>query len=154
MWLLIRRLAFRLPTALQVDCDRVILFHGGGTSTFKYLQDVVPYLGLTFKNPPSRIWALVDSSNTLEVPAPVFCKGEPFFVVEAASRPSRFEWAKKVDFRPFYMKTWTLSELLQAYVTLSAVDHDAHYFAAARICGSQKNLSDTYSKHTGYPLGN
>jgi hypothetical protein len=135
IWFLIRRLAFRLPTALQIDRGEAILFHEGGTSIFQDLQDVVPYLALAFENPRSRIWVLVDSNDSLEKPAAVFCKGQPFFVVEAASRPSRFEWAKKVRSTNFYMKTWTLSELLQAYVTLSAVIHDAHYFCSRSYMG-------------------
>jgi hypothetical protein len=135
IWLLIRRLAFRLPTALQVERDKAILFHGGGTSIFNDLQDVVPYLELEFENDRSRIWVLVDSNKDLEKPAAVFCNGLPFFVVEAASRPSRFEWAKKGLFLKFYMKTWTLSELLQAYVILLAVVHDTHYFCSRSYMG-------------------
>lgn len=114
-----RRLALELPTALQVEKDHAILFHGRGTSRFLLHDSSFSYMRLKF--PPhdsGRIWALVDSNQDLFEPAPVFRKGKPFFVVEAASpRLPRLEWVKKVISRSFYMKTWDLSEILQAYVT-------------------------------------
>ena len=111
-----RRLALKLPTALQVEEEHAMLFHDGGTSQFTSLASAVRYMGLEFDDPSSRIWALVDSSQLLSEPAPIFRASGPFFVVEAASRRSCFEWAERVHHRYFYMKTWTFSEVLQVYV--------------------------------------
>ena len=96
VWLLIRRLALRLPTALQIRSDEALLFHEGGVSLFRNLLNNGAYLGLGFNNPSSKIWVLVDSSPNLPEPAPVFRAGEAFFVVEAASREHRLEWCKKI----------------------------------------------------------
>lgn len=116
-WLLLQRVALGLPTALQVREEYAVLFHQGGISSFVYLKDDIPYMDLAPDEPSGRIWALIDSSQLLSEPAPVFRAGSPFFVVEAASRQNRFEWAKKVDHLYFYMKTWAFSEVLLAYVT-------------------------------------
>ena len=117
IWLLMKRLSLKLPTALQVGNGYAILFHDGGTSQFASVTEAIYYIRLRFDDPSSRIWALVDSNNDLLEPAPIFRVRGPFFVIEAASRWNSFEWAKKVYRRHFYMKTWTFSEVLQAYVT-------------------------------------
>jgi len=116
-WLLMKRLSLKLPTALQVENGYAILFHDGGTSIFTSVTEAVGYIGLRFKDPSSRIWALVDSNNDVLRPAPIFRRRGPFFVIGVASRQNHFEWAKKVYRRHFYMKTWAFSEVLQAYVT-------------------------------------
>jgi hypothetical protein len=116
-WLLIRRLALKLPTALQINSNKAFLFYEGGTFTFQDLQSTDEYLQLQFSNPSSKIWVLVDSSNALSKPAPAFCMAHRFFVVEAASREILLKWAKKVVFIQFCMKTWSFSEILQVYVT-------------------------------------
>jgi hypothetical protein len=87
-------------------------------------------MGLKFNDPSSKIWVLVDSSPTLPEPTPVFLPGYPFFVIEAASRRLRFEWAKKVHSAYFCMKTWSFSEVLQVYVTSPSGVHSAHYFCS------------------------
>jgi hypothetical protein len=135
VWLLIRRLALRLPTALQIDDSEVFLFHEGGTSLFQGLKSVSAYLGLNFSTPSSKIWVLIDSSAMLLEPAPVFRKRRPFFVVEAASRLSRFEWGKKVFAKYFCMKTWSFSEVLQMYVTPPSGVHNAHCFCSRPYLG-------------------
>jgi len=135
VWLLIRRLSLRLPTALQLFNGEAILFHEGGTSVFGDLEDPSHYVGLKFTNPSSRIWVLVDSNATLLNPAPVFTIGRPFFVVEAASNQYRFEWAKKVLATYFCMKTWAFSEVLQVYVTLLSGVYNAHYFCIRPFLG-------------------
>ena len=66
-----------------------------------------------------RIWALVDSNQDLAKPTGVFSTGRVFFVIQAASpRPQRVQWLERVDSQYFYMKGWSLSEVLQAYVGL------------------------------------
>jgi hypothetical protein len=94
VWLLIRRLALRLPTAVQIRSDEALLFHEGGVSLFQNLINNGAYLGLGFSNPSSKIWVLVDSNFALPEPTPVFCMGYPFLsskqhLVSAASSGAR-----------------------------------------------------------------
>jgi len=114
-----RRLVLRLPTALQVREGEAILFHEHGVSRFEFINNNIPYLSLRVPHySTGRIWALVDSSQTVVKPAPLFQYGSPFLVVEAAPPfQPRLEWTKKVISQYFYMKLWTFSEVLQAYVT-------------------------------------
>ncbi len=126
IWILVRRLTLRLPTVLQIRPHQALLFHENGISVFQDLIDNGTYLGLKFANPRSKIWVLVDSNNILDKPTGVFRMGRPFFVLQVASRGDPFEWAKKVYFDRFYMKTWTLSEVLQAYETPLSCVHDTH----------------------------
>lgn len=111
-----RRLVLKLPTVLQVDKDCMILFHNG--STFSFLQSKpINHIGL--ESPPNaRTWAPVDPSQLLSEPALIHHTSQPSFVVEAASRLSYFNWANKVHHIHFYAMTWSLSEVLQTYVTL------------------------------------
>jgi len=41
----------------------------------------------------------------------------------------------RVSMFSFYMKTWTLSEVLQGYVTPSSGVHDTHYFCGRPFMG-------------------
>ena len=120
-WLLVRRLALGLPTALQVRKKYAILFHERGTNGFKRLDVAFPYMKLGF--PPrslGRIWALVDSNSSLRDPASIFTSSVPFFTVESVrSCQQRRKWAHKVALKWFYMKTWIFSEVIQASVTPS-----------------------------------
>ena len=121
-----QRLSLKLPTALQIEEGCAILFHQGGTSRFVSLSEATRYSGLGPDNSSGRIWALVDSSQALPEPARLFCAGKPFFFVGAVSRQSHFGWAKKVGHQHFYMKTWALPEVLQAYVTPLREVHNTH----------------------------
>ena len=133
IWLLMRRLSLELPTVLQVEPSYAILFHKGGVLEFQSLDTLILYEGLCFEpGNTGRIWALIDASQRLEEPAPIFRGGKPFFVVEAASpRSKRFEWARKITYQVFYMKRWTFSEVLRAYVTTHLAAHDAHVSVVA-----------------------
>ena len=114
-----RRLAFKLPTALQVDHSFAILFHEGGVSEFTYLNARQRYLTLDPQSNSgrNRIWALVDSSPTFPQPANIFIRSSPFFIVEAVSpRSDHLEWLKRNHYNKFHMKPWSASEVLQAYV--------------------------------------
>src|SRR5216684_2048546 len=126
LWVLLRRLTLRLPTALQIFPDEAVLFHEGGTAFFQNLTDSSTYLGLEFANPQSKIWVLVDSNNALDEPTGVFRMGRPFFVLQIASRETGLDCANKFYFDRFYMRTWTLAEVLQAYETSSSCVHDTH----------------------------
>ena len=111
--LLLRRLALKLPTALQIGPNDVVFFHGRGVEEFVRLDKAALYRPL-LSSPPDRIWALVDSNRQLEMPSPVFVDG-PFFVVEVAyPRPSRQEWARSIRHKRFFMRPWSFSEVLQA----------------------------------------
>ena len=116
IWLLIRRLALGLPTALQINQDCALLFHEGGVCQFTDLENKEAYSPLVSSG-PGRIWALVDSNQDLVKPTGVFNTGGLFFVVQAAAPLlPRLQWLKAVNSQSFYMKRWTFSEILQAYV--------------------------------------
>ena len=127
------RLSLELPTVLQVEAGSAILFHEGGVSQFRHLDMIEPYVDFeSSSGGPGRIWALIDANENLAEPAPIFRSNTPFFVVEAASpRPKRFEWARKSPYQMFYMKIWTFSEVLRAYVSPHLAAHDAHVSVVA-----------------------
>jgi len=117
-----RRLALKLPTALQIDSSYAILFHEGGVFEFqdsKFNPDYRP-LTLLYENYSSRIWALVDTNPDLLEPFSIFKRSSLFFVVDAASpRSEHLKWLKKVSHDYFYMRLWSDSEVLQAYAALA-----------------------------------
>jgi hypothetical protein len=121
LWLLMRRLAQRLPTALQISKSYAVLFHNGGVSEFTHLEGHPEYdtLGPSHKR-SSRIWVLIDSNPRLLEPADIFLYSTPLFVVDAMSgRSGRLGWLKKIRRTDFYMRTWSMSEVIQAYVNLT-----------------------------------
>ena len=104
---------------LQISRTYALLFHEGGVCHFTDLENSDLY-GLLTSSGSGRIWALVDSNPDLAKPTGVFATGRLFFVVQAASpRPQRVQWLDAVDSQRFYMKGWSFSEVLQAYVGLS-----------------------------------
>ena len=122
--LLLRRLALRLPTALQVHNNFAILFHEGGVSEFASLDKPSVYnalRSLSGGDPKQKVWALVNTSEFLSDPADIFKDHEIFFVVDATSpRSEHLEWLDKINHQKFYMKPWSLSEIIQAYVDLAS----------------------------------
>jgi hypothetical protein len=119
LWLLIHRLALGLPTALQIHSSYAILFHQGGVSQFKDPNDRLAYekLGFPLGDHRKRIWALIDTNPGLLEPGKIFRHNKPFFVVDATSPFSdHVELFDKVPIRAFYMKPWSLSEIIQVYV--------------------------------------
>lgn len=117
IWLLIQRLALGLPTALQISKRYALLFHEGGVCQFSDLETDEIY-NLLVSPSPGRIWALVDSNEDLARPTGIFNTGRLFVVQAASPRPERVRWLEQVDSQYFYMKGWSLSEVLQAYVGL------------------------------------
>ena len=118
-----RRLALKLPTALQIHSSYAILFHEGGVFEFKDPENRPCYrsLALLSKNSSSRIWALVDPNPDLLEPFSIFRYSSPFFVVDAASpRSEHLQWLKKVSHDYFYMRVWSDSEVLQVYADLAS----------------------------------
>ncbi|KAF9647700.1 hypothetical protein BDM02DRAFT_3129593 [Thelephora ganbajun] len=121
MWLLMRRLALRLPTALQTTESYAILFHEGGVSPLT-LDNTVFYTRLPY--PSNRVWALVDLNPDLQEPANLFKHPTPFFVVGAISpRSGDLTWLTTINHSNFYMKSWTVSEVLQARPFLGTNPH-------------------------------
>jgi hypothetical protein len=116
------RLALELPTALQVHRNYAILFHRGGVFQFANLNSPMVYDDVLAPEPddgPQRIWALIDTNQFLLEPADIFKQRGTFFVVNTTSpRSEHIEWLNKSNREYFYMKPWSLSEVLQAYVYL------------------------------------
>ena len=104
LWLLMRRLALMLPTALQVHKDYAILFHADGVSPFANLDD--PQFNQAMRGRKSeRIWALIDTNTFLSEPAQIFKHKGPFFVVGAEPPcPDHADWLLKIDHERFYMR--------------------------------------------------
>jgi hypothetical protein len=112
----LRRLALKLPTALQTKPNHALLFCEEGVKAF--VEPDSPGAYAKFKPKAgdfqNRIWALVDSDQQVHRPALVF-QQKAFFVVEASSPcPARHEWTDRIEPKFFYMKLWSFSEVLQA----------------------------------------
>ena len=113
------RLALRLPTALQIRKGHAILFHEGGVSQFSAPDDNLRYPGLRFEpeDRSKRIWALIDTNQSLLEPAEIFRISSSFFVVNAVSpRAQSTDWFRKSLFQNFYMNPWSVLGILQGYV--------------------------------------
>ena len=114
LWLLVRRLACKLPTALQINDYLAILFHESGVSQFTNPNDPLPHDILTPLS-DERIWALVDIGGHFPEPTGIFKHSGPFFIVHAASPCSiRPRWLDEVAYKEFCLNHWSLLELLQA----------------------------------------
>ena len=87
--ILLPRLAHKLPTALQTEPNRALLFYEKGVKEFTQLNLPAHFSPLESRDDPQgRVWALVDSNGGLQEPAMVFQRG-PFFVVQTSSpRPA------------------------------------------------------------------
>jgi hypothetical protein len=110
----LRRLALKLPTALQINPNRALLFYEKGVKEFTELNAPAYNPLGPMADPLGRIWALVDCMEGLHEPAPVFKNG-PFFVVETTSPcPAGLRWTRNVRSNHFYMKLWSFVEVLQA----------------------------------------
>jgi len=114
-----RRIALGLPTILQTHKEYAILFHDGGISQLDDLDNPEAYRALKFSwragDHHKRIWALVDTGPLLPEPANIFKHPKTFFVV-TATHYSDPDWIERVDFREFFMKPWSFSEIIQVYV--------------------------------------
>lgn len=114
-----RRLALGLPTVMQVDISYAILFYKRGIFEFEHSVGHHDYseLKLPPEARPGRIWALVNSNPALLGPTNILRHRSPFFIVDAASPTSdHLGWLEKTSYEKFYMKPWTISEVIQAYM--------------------------------------
>ncbi|KAF9648100.1 hypothetical protein BDM02DRAFT_2349856 [Thelephora ganbajun] len=129
--ILLRRLALKLPIALQIRPNHALVFYRGGVKEFSRLENRSVYHPLSSEHgPPGRIWVLVDSNRELHEPAPAF-QGGFFFVVEASfPHPSHHRWIRDIRNICFYMKSWSFVEVLQAQVDLPPGIHNAYSFTA------------------------
>ena len=115
--LLVLRLRAQLPT----------IYQSRGTHLYYFADDGVYVINLTPRpiatNFTSQFhkstWCLIDSNDELDS-IPGFIRDQDLFIVQASSpRPHRYAWTDKASgsvFR-YFMKSWTLSELLVGYVT-------------------------------------
>jgi hypothetical protein len=121
---LVLRLQARLPTIYQSRDTHLYYFAEDGV----YLINLIPSPIATNAQFDSSTWCLVDSNQSLDT-VPVFIQDLDLFIVQASQsrypvchtppRPDRSAWIDKAT-RPvwqYFMKSWTLPELLVGYVT-------------------------------------
>ncbi|KIL65205.1 hypothetical protein M378DRAFT_162471 [Amanita muscaria Koide BX008] len=123
--LLVLRLQARLPTIYQSRKDHLYYFANDGVFKIDLTRGLI---ATDFKSQFDRsTWCLIDSNQSLDT-VPGFIQDLDLFMVHASSpRPHRFEWIKKAT-RPvarYFMKSWTLSELLVGRVLQDTVYSEA-----------------------------
>ncbi len=117
--LLVLRLQAQLPTIYQSRDTHLYYFADDGV----YLVKLTPgFVATDFKSQFHKsTWCLIDSNQSLDT-VPVFIQDLGLFIVQASEsspRPHRYAWIDKAT-RPvmqYFMKSWTLPELLVGYVT-------------------------------------
>jgi hypothetical protein len=112
--LLVLRLQAQLPTIYQSRASHLYYFADDG-----YLINLTPSLIATNFKFHKSTWCLIDSNLSLDT-VPVFIQDLDLFIVQASSsRPHRYAWIDKATgpVYQYFMKPWTLPELLVGYVT-------------------------------------
>jgi len=116
---LVERLLDALPTALQLGRDDIFLFQSDGVRLLPAAANIALLEFLHTITP--RIWALVDSNATLNIPAEMFISHtSPFYVVQATSpKLDRWkEWKKQRKANEAVLQPWSWDELcIGAYVS-------------------------------------
>jgi hypothetical protein len=115
--LLVLRLQAQLPTIYQSRDSHLYYFADDGVSLINLASSPI---ATNFKSQfHQSTWCLIDSNQNLDT-VPVFIQDLDLFIVQASSpRPHRYAWIDKAT-RPvlrYFMKSWTLPELLVGYVT-------------------------------------
>ena len=115
--LLVLRLQARLPTIYQSRQGHLYYFADDGVYVINFTpSSIATDVKSQFHK---STWCLIDSNQSLDT-VPVFIQDLGLFIVQASSpRPHRYAWTDKVT-RPvlrYFMKSWTLPELLVGYVT-------------------------------------
>jgi len=117
--LLVLRLQAQLPTIYQSRASHLYYFADDGV----YLINLTPSSIATNFKPQfhKSTWCLIDSNQSLDT-VPVFIQDLDLFIVQASESPPRqhrYAWIDKATGPVFqyFMKSWTLPELLVGYVT-------------------------------------
>jgi len=125
-YILVRRLLEQKPTILQNDSQDLYFFHSNGVDVLSPFLHVVPNSEL-YQN----TWALVDINVNVQAPAQMLSKDtSPFFLVIASSpRPSRLRELQKYKSPSvfWFMKPFTLAELIQVSVFLTSISYFVTY---------------------------
>jgi hypothetical protein len=148
-------LSQRLVTLFQPSHEEVFLFNAQGAFS------VPPDIGYNVVGPhiPRGTWALVDADASFTSPAGfIVSTTSPYIVVLAASpRMMHWDsWSRNVSQKFFYMKPWTLNELIQGYVIimLSYATDSQHRISVAlckRMVKNRRRSSWRYfSTHTAH----
>lgn len=145
--LLVLRLQARLPTIYQSRDSHLYYFADNGV----FLIHLIPGLiAINFKSQFSpSTWCLIDSNQSLDT-VPVFIQDLDLFIVQASSpRTHRFEWTKKATspVRRYFMKSWTLSELLVGRVLQRKVCSEAQIEFFSNRYGTSARLVYTNALH-------
>ena len=146
LYLLMRRLSFKLPTVFQNTPSSAVLFHEGGVARLTDYQSLHLYSPISFPpdEPFRRIWALLDFHPFFPAPALIFGYRSPFYPVCAMSpRSKSTDWLNKLDVEKFYMKPWSILELVQAYVNLTfgGPQHSLSVVAPSSVIGPAQNVN-------------
>lgn len=114
--LLILVLHAKKPVVFQDKPGSVVLFSQRGVKIAS-VSDASGFISFYGTN-DSRVWALVDSTSTLEMPDPdLYDHMRPVFIIQTPSLSRKqTSWISKVLVLPFVFKPWRLEELVAAYV--------------------------------------
>jgi hypothetical protein len=121
--LLIWRLHAGLPIIYQSRPSQVYYFGPEGAFLLK-ISDADQNAAAEFsKVLPRSTWCLVDSNAELQE-MPMFIRHLPLFAIQAASpRWSRIKWGNKHKIMLYYMKPWSLTELIIGYLIVRRSCH-------------------------------
>ncbi|KDQ10884.1 hypothetical protein BOTBODRAFT_177771 [Botryobasidium botryosum FD-172 SS1] len=136
LWLyytLVLRLAVGLPTIFVNNPNHLYTFNHSGAFIFKdYESPFEDNAGEMFKCCITRdCWCLVDSNAHL-IGVPEFIMSQNRFVVQAASpHAERTKWTQKTpyEYTHYFMRPWTLSELIAGFNLASALPSEAEFAA-------------------------
>jgi len=149
--LLVLRLRAQLPTIYQSRDSHLYYFADDGVSLINLTPSPI---ASNFKSRFHRsTWCLIDSNQSLDT-VPVFIQDLDLFIVQASSpRPHRYAWIDKAT-RPvlrYFMKSWTLPELLVGRVLQDEVCSEAQIeFFSTRYGTSARSVYTNASQPLNY----
>jgi hypothetical protein len=111
-YVLVLRLLSRSPTLFQYENESIVFFNEDGVTRLS---------PKSMLRPSSATWALVDANPSVLQPAAMLLRdGAPFFTIVASS-PRSAKWDQLAHYKPpftlWFMKPFTLGELVEAYVS-------------------------------------